>query len=129
MSLSITPIPDDLRSDGRFMKFRWLFVGVADGQDVIVRTVGDSVFASVPCTAPCWESIPCPECGTALPPRGRSVPMEMWIGSCCERHRYDTENKRHLWSAKDSDRTFSWVPRPERWINRGHIARCGKRAA
>ena len=39
----------------------------------------------------------------AMPPRGRSVAVEVCLSACCETHRYDRENTRHLWSADELD--------------------------
>lgn len=55
------------------------------------------------CTEACWTPVPCPECGNPLPPRGRSAPLGS-VSDCCDRHRYDEANKRHLWSEHDEER-------------------------
>lgn len=47
------------------------------------------------CVAACWTPVPCPTgCGNNLPPRGRDVHD---IPDCCQEHRYDDINRRHLW--------------------------------
>lgn len=55
------------------------------------------------CTPACAETVPCPVCGNALPPCGRSVAPEVCLPDCCETHRYDLANTRHLWSADELD--------------------------
>ena len=46
---------------------------------------------------------PCPICGDDLPPRGRDVAMEVNLSPCCEEHRYDKANTRHLWRVAELD--------------------------
>jgi hypothetical protein len=61
---------------------------------------------SVPdgCTSRCWTPANCPLCGSELPPRGRSVPLEMSIPGCCDDARMSpVVNPRHLWSADESE--------------------------
>jgi hypothetical protein len=55
------------------------------------------------CTPACAETVPCPVCGNALPPCGRSVAPEVCLPACCETHRHDLANTRHLWSADELD--------------------------
>lgn len=55
------------------------------------------------CEPPCWTPVPCPACGNQLPPRGRSVPLEMNIPDCCDRARMNPSiNPRHLWSEDET---------------------------
>ena len=57
------------------------------------------------CVEACWTPVPCPTCGNRLYPRGRSVPLADWEGSCCLAVKYDAEiNPRHLWSEHDEER-------------------------
>ena len=58
------------------------------------------------CTPACAETVPCPVCRNALPPCGRSVAPEVCLPDCCETHRYDLANTRHLWSADELDDLF-----------------------
>jgi hypothetical protein len=68
---------------------------------------------STPCTDRCWTQVPCPTCGDELPPRGRSIPLEDWIASCCEDNHHDVKaNPRHLWNEHDSTRFYT---DPEGW--------------
>jgi hypothetical protein len=53
------------------------------------------------CTDECAVPVPCPQCGRDLPPMGRSVAPEMYIGSCCEEARYQPINTRHIWSVDE----------------------------
>lgn len=54
------------------------------------------------CTAECAASVPCPFCGSPLPPRGRAMPLEMNIPACCDLARMDPAiNTRHLWTADE----------------------------
>lgn len=53
------------------------------------------------CTERCAAAVRCPECGNDLPPRGRSVAPEVCLPSCCDEHRHDDANTRHLWSARE----------------------------
>ena len=54
------------------------------------------------CGPKCAEPVPCPDCGTDLPPLGRSVPQEMYLSDCCDERRFDsTINTRHLWSVTE----------------------------
>ena len=55
------------------------------------------------CSAACAAAVPCPVCGDDLPPRGRSVAMEANLSQCCEEHRYDKANTRHLWRVAELD--------------------------
>ena len=54
------------------------------------------------CVESCWTPVPCPVCGCDLPPRGRDVGY--LVSACCDDHRYDAENRRHLWRATDTER-------------------------
>lgn len=61
-----------------------------------------------PCNPACWTAVRCPTCGNDLPPRGRSVPPEWGIPSCCDEARMDSRvNPRHLWSETDDTRVRS----------------------
>lgn len=72
------------------------------------------------CTTICWTPVTCPRCGSQLPPRGRSVPLEMHISTCCdEARRSPTTNPRHLWDVHDSTRYYS---DPEGWDE--HVQNC-----
>ncbi len=74
------------------------------------------------CTERCWTAVPCPECGNSLPPRGRSVPLEMNTPMCCEKHARDpTINPRHSWDIHDSERSYM---DPEGW--KAHLAECAE---
>jgi hypothetical protein len=53
------------------------------------------------CTAECARPVPCPRCGNDLPPRGRSVPMEMNLPTCCGEAQYTAINTRHIWSVEE----------------------------
>jgi hypothetical protein len=69
------------------------------------------------CGERCWTPTACPECGGALGPRGRSLPLEMSYSSCCEDARQDASNHRHLWDEHDSTRfytdPFGWLKHTE----------------
>ena len=54
------------------------------------------------CTPSCWTPASC-EHGTAMPPRGRSVPLGVPV--CCDQRHDPRANPRHLWDEHD----------PERW--------------
>lgn len=57
------------------------------------------------CTPECWTPVRCPECSRNLLPRGRSAPLELYEGACCEKYRNDIKvNPRHLWDATDEER-------------------------
>ena len=71
------------------------------------------------CTERCWTPVPCPTCGSPLPPRGRSVPLEMNPADCCEEARTGPLNVRHLWSEHDSTRHYT---DPEGWAE--HVKNC-----
>lgn len=62
---------------------------------------------SVPtrCDEKCWTPVPCPTCGRSLPPRGRSVPLALYVADCCDDARHDSDiNPRHLWDSNDEER-------------------------
>lgn len=71
------------------------------------------------CTPECWTPVPCPKCGANLPPRGRSVPFEVYVRECCDDARNAAANRRHFWDAHDPDRAFV---DPTGWA--AHIAGC-----
>jgi len=73
-----------------------------------------------PCTAECWTRVECPDCGNLMAPRGRSAPMEMYQGRCCEEYGGDSRsNPCHLWDEHDSTRHYT---DPEGWA--AHVASC-----
>ena len=53
------------------------------------------------CTAECARTVPCPHCGSPLPPRGRAMPPEMCISDCCGEAQYSAINTRHIWSVEE----------------------------
>jgi hypothetical protein len=73
------------------------------------------------CNEKCWTRADCPVCGRELPPRGRSVPLEMSLATsqCCENAVSDDGYARHLWDIHDSDRAYV---DPEGW--KIHVAGC-----
>lgn len=72
------------------------------------------------CSERCWTAIRCPECGNTLGPRGRSLPLEMLAGACCEDARMDPAvNPQHLWDEHDSTRHYV---DPEGWA--AHCETC-----
>jgi len=81
---------------------------LAEGGIVAETTVPDpkrsrNLWRENGCTPACAETVPCPVCGNALPPCGRSVAPEVCLPACCETHRHDLANTRHLWSADELD--------------------------
>ena len=77
------------------------------------------------CSPECWTAATCPACGGDLPPRGRSVPLEMNIPTCCDDSRIDPlVNRRHLWSEHDDTR---WYTDPDGWA--AHVAECDRCAS
>lgn len=72
------------------------------------------------CTARCWTPVPCPECGSDLPPRGRDVGSRH-INACCEGPWHESHNPRHLWSEHDSTRHYT---DPEGWA--AHVSGCAE---
>ncbi len=71
------------------------------------------------CGPQCWTALPCPTCGAPLAPAGRSMPMEMSGGACCEAARHSRYNTRHLWDEHDSTRHYT---DPQGWAE--HVATC-----
>lgn len=71
------------------------------------------------CTEACWTPVRCSTCGRTLPPRGRSAPLEMYTGACCEAQRYSDDHKRHLWDEHDSTRIYT---DPVGW--EAHVKQC-----
>jgi hypothetical protein len=71
------------------------------------------------CSAVCWTPVPCPDCGNALPPRGRSVAMATTPPTCCMEYRDTIGNRRHLWDEHDSTRHYT---DPDGWA--AHVAAC-----
>lgn len=64
-----------------------------------------------PCDSRCWTPVPCPKCGSDLPPRGRAMPLEMCIPDCCDDARMDPAiNPRHMWSAGELDDLIGSAP-------------------
>lgn len=83
-------------------------IDLQEGGIVVDPTVPDpkrsrNLWRENGCTPACAETVPCPVCGNALPPCGRSVAPEVCLPDCCETHRYDLANTRHLWSADELD--------------------------
>jgi hypothetical protein len=72
----------------------------------------------VSCTPACWTPVTCPQCGRSVPPRGRSVPLEMSPPACCS-DLPPKANPRHLWTIHDSDRAYT---DPTGWAE--HVAGC-----
>lgn len=63
---------------------------------------GDEFRPFQDCTPECAVAVACPTCGSPLPPRGRSVPLEMNISTCCDEARRDPRiNTRHVWSVDE----------------------------
>lgn len=71
------------------------------------------------CTERCWLAVRCPACGRPVGPRGRSQPLEVSGGPCCEDFRTSAANERHLWDEHDSARHYT---DPEGWA--AHAAGC-----
>lgn len=73
---------------------------------------------------PPWTRVHCPDCGNPLPPRGRSLPLEMIPPDCCERYRSDPNvNTRTLWDEHDSTRHYT---DPDGWAEHERTcAQCG----
>jgi hypothetical protein len=59
------------------------------------------------CSEKCWTPVPCPICGCALYPAGRSVPMAFNEADCCAMARNSKANTRHLWDEHDSTRHYT----------------------
>lgn len=75
----------------------------------------------MPCTPACWTPVPCPTCGSDLPPRGRSVGMEANPPQCCMEARYGPANTMHLWSEHDDTRHYT---DPKGWAE--HVRGCAR---
>lgn len=74
------------------------------------------------CTEVCWTPVPCPTCGSPLPPRGASTPLETALSDCCAKAQFTpgaVRNPRHLWNEHDSNRAIN---DPDGWAD--HVQHC-----
>jgi hypothetical protein len=76
---------------------------VVDDNEVRALLRGEELPGDTGCTPACWTPVRCPACGSQLPPRSRSVPLEANIPDCCDEARMDPDiNPRHLWNEEEA---------------------------